>query len=1513
MAHSCNLSTSRAMKSLIAIIGAFLTLPVFAQTPSEKALRDIETHRAWVETHVPVADTLDDEQLIMATIDAVVSTCVEDKYVELIREAGRRFGLNGLEKYADLRANGAIDRSDSLGSICLGHLYEQALTTCGSPSYTTAFAAMQAWNNASAKKDREHWTDLFVEEAEKLYRADSCNRNKELWLLSRWAKLFKGVEYENPLLYKPCRQLMAETLHFEHDYQGNPAVSNLLYATTYNNSIYSFTNYSTYYAHIDLQLDADSILRLHKRDVIPNSESTDYIIGTDLLKLEFSALKKLYHSTHPDLIRREVDYMQEACLNGDTAVYANCMNRLKEILEYQKAYYPVPPMSLMTRIAIRQHEVDQIVQNESGVNRFHAKDWEEDWEFAKKFVSENERAHSLINYLSQEFNRQIVCDIDNATCIFKEIEKLCNEGMQSDPYADILYRTQSMTLEREGLPYSQGAFRNLSSRYLELSQSEDPSWKSVYIGKVLADYATNYFGDLQTAISIQRARLLQLKKLVGKESPVFCYQYIGYANMAVQSHMSAITLEGTDDIQALIDDMLSTCSTSAPTISCPAYLCAAQFHSYTGDHKKSDAYFKEIIRLSDGQPASAKENIRIHCYTGLLESAILRNCFNDTIQAYADELAAYTRDIHADNARQYQKTQLVLAHYYMNSDQFKEGKALLEKCIAFYDSPYFDPMDGNYIQFVTLLANYYAGIESDMNKSLELAEKAESKMQNFKDLSNYENYIGLLRIVYELIKIKTPYDDTMLNKYEALLSTNIQRFYVDSGYNPNVWLSQKLYLYLQYISKSTTIPQRRANAITTNSLEKFEEDQNAYKSIVTQTVLPDLLAMKAYLEEKGRQNSRYHMQISFALAMAYDNIIGDAEEAEKYYKKVAETQTAEALVAIISFYLTHERYAEALPFSKRLEELWNECTPAVSSDVQNTNWMQMQLAGTITMTHYLNRDYTTALRHAREYHRNTWAYINKNFDLFTQNERETFLNTYSAGGGFLKMLLPEYPEEIAGEVYDCMLQEKGLLLRSAERVRHAIFASGNRELIASLDSINRLTQQISLMEKDKLATADGQKDLLGLRERLDRLERYASRESEPYRRQDDVPAWTAVRDKLRKGEAAVEYVVTDSATMALVLTPGCKRPQYIRLIGAEDTRRITERLSAGKFRAIAVDFYEDDTEQLYKKLWQPLEKYFDGAKHIYFSPSAYLNSLAFAAFRVEEGEYLVDRYELHQLTTTAQLAHREKQGKAGKAGRNTTATIYGSIFYNASQAEEYTPLLERLAAEAPALDPGKARAAARTEPFPFLESTPSELQNIRRSLAKSKVHAVTQEGNIPTEEAFRMNDGHSPDILHISTHGFYFATPAEAAAIPYFRKFSNLYPMNCTGLALSGAEQTWKGADLPLESDNILTSNEIAALNLESTRLVVLSACETALGASNNDGVFGLQRGFKLAGVRSVCASLWSVNDASTASLMQTFYHLWLNEGIPMQEAYKRAMIEQRAKTPAPYYWAPFVMLDADI
>jgi CHAT domain-containing protein len=92
---------------------------------------------------------------------------------------------------------------------------------------------------------------------------------------------------------------------------------------------------------------------------------------------------------------------------------------------------------------------------------------------------------------------------------------------------------------------------------------------------------------------------------------------------------------------------------------------------------------------------------------------------------------------------------------------------------------------------------------------------------------------------------------------------------------------------------------------------------------------------------------------------------------------------------------------------------------------------------------------------------------------------------------------------------------------------------------------------------------------------------------------------------------------------------------------------------------------------------------------------------------------------------------------------------------------------------------------------------------------------------------------------------------------------------------------------------------------------VVLSACQTGLGDINGgEGVFGLQRAFKLAGVKTIIMSLWKVPDTPTSELMQAFYKKWLG-GMDKHQAFRESQYEMRNNPKyTPKDWAGFVMLD---
>jgi CHAT domain-containing protein len=161
-----------------------------------------------------------------------------------------------------------------------------------------------------------------------------------------------------------------------------------------------------------------------------------------------------------------------------------------------------------------------------------------------------------------------------------------------------------------------------------------------------------------------------------------------------------------------------------------------------------------------------------------------------------------------------------------------------------------------------------------------------------------------------------------------------------------------------------------------------------------------------------------------------------------------------------------------------------------------------------------------------------------------------------------------------------------------------------------------------------------------------------------------------------------------------------------------------------------------------------------------------------------------------------------------------------------------------------------------------------------------------------------LKDCFKPRVMHIATHGF-FQPDTKANQNPLLR----------SGLMLAGASQTLAGNRADKTEDGILTAYEAMNLNLDNTDLVVLSACETGLGEiTNGQGVYGLQRAFKVAGARTIIMSLWNVNDQATLELMTAFYDRWL-KGETKRDAFLHAQQTLKTKYSSPYFWGAFVLI----
>jgi hypothetical protein len=179
----------------------------------------------------------------------------------------------------------------------------------------------------------------------------------------------------------------------------------------------------------------------------------------------------------------------------------------------------------------------------------------------------------------------------------------------------------------------------------------------------------------------------------------------------------------------------------------------------------------------------------------------------------------------------------------------------------------------------------------------------------------------------------------------------------------------------------------------------------------------------------------------------------------------------------------------------------------------------------------------------------------------------------------------------------------------------------------------------------------------------------------------------------------------------------------------------------------------------------------------------------------------------------------------------------------------------------------------------------------------------------------------SPRVLHLATHGFFLpdqpldptrAHPGLMGGVGgEFGRFRGPLPENPmlrSGLALAGANTWLKGGTPPeLAEDGLLTAEDVSGLDLLSTELVVLSACETGLGHFHvGEGVFGLRRAFVLAGAKTLIMSLWKVPDEPTRELMEDFYRRLL-AGEARSEALRQAQLALRTKYPAPYDWGAFI------
>ena len=401
-----------------------------------------------------------------------------------------------------------------------------------------------------------------------------------------------------------------------------------------------------------------------------------------------------------------------------------------------------------------------------------------------------------------------------------------------------------------------------------------------------------------------------------------------------------------------------------------------------------------------------------------------------------------------------------------------------------------------------------------------------------------------------------------------------------------------------------------------------------------------------------------------------------------------------------------------------------------------------------------------------------------------------------------------------------------------------------------------------------------------------------------------TPTWRDVQQRLSADDAAIEFVFSEGLTGALVLRSGAERPRYVPLCNGDSLYTRFEALAALDAPQRAERIYTDDVLHLYDSLWHALLPALHQVRRIYFSPSGFLNLFNLAAMRCPDGRALCEHYEMHQLTSTAWLV----QGQSVPSATPASALLVGGVHYSPEQELDERDFRSARAAE----EEQRAARAAVGETFGFLPYTCIEVEAVQALLQSQHVATAQCHGAEATESHLRSLLSGSHSVLHLATHGFFIANELEAQGNKYLEQFPLFKdnPMMRAGMALVGANHTWNEGCATSTADGILSASEVATLDLSHTQLAVLSACQTGVGNFSQEGVFGMYRGFKQAGVASIMASMWNVNDESTSCLMQGFYKGWL-AGKSLHAAFAEAVQQVRSRYPSPYHWAAFVLIDA--
>jgi len=505
--------------------------------------------------------------------------------------------------------------------------------------------------------------------------------------------------------------------------------------------------------------------------------------------------------------------------------------------------------------------------------------------------------------------------------------------------------------------------------------------------------------------------------------------------------------------------------------------------------------------------------------------------------------------------------------------------------------------------------------------------------------------------------------------------------------------------------------------------------------------------------------------------------------------------------------------------------------------------------------------------------------ISNNIPSMTDEQREHFVVGFDKAHSSAIEALQKHPTKKLAELcFDNISFRNGLLLRSNLAIKNSISRLGDKKVTALYNALIKSRRDLVYESISGRIIKNTDK----IESRINELEKELALKCTDFKttKENNDYKHNILQKSLSNTESVVELVEHKGSLFALVLEKNTG-VSYIS-IGKISSIQNTLHKSID-------DIYHD--ERLTKFIWENISKVIPNVSKIYYLPIGKFNQIALGSLYMGKNRYLCDIINLHLLQDPSSLVNKEQLLADSylftSSNKYRMVSLWGGIDYG-----ENTKLFS-----------GNNRRSAikRGESIVPLIFTKLEVEKISSMLKEKAIANKVYENAMATKTSFKKRSGKGDYILHISTHGFFNDSTSLSNS------------MLSSGLFFAGANNYWcdnyaqigKGKD-----DGILRSAEIANINLSGCSLVVLSACETGLGFSDSsEGVYGLQRAFKLAGAKKILMSLWEVDDRATTILMTNFYR-YLLEGKDANTALEISKKVVRNQYPSPEEWGAFVLLN---